>query len=124
MPPGYTVPHSHNLIEALAVGTAPLLNYAHLYRPALTPGQNCLGFDTADGLRRAVVEALALPPTAAAALRAAAAAFYDAECRPEAFAAKLAAALGRAGPVPVAAVHEAIGPQLYRQAVARRGGGK
>jgi len=51
-PPGYTQPFSHNVVEALSVGTVPILNYGHLFRPQMVNEVDVLAFDTEDSLRR------------------------------------------------------------------------
>jgi hypothetical protein len=55
-PPGCSMPFAHNLIEAMAVGSIPIVNYGHLLRPPLEDGRNCFAFqsaeDLADVLRR------------------------------------------------------------------------
>jgi hypothetical protein len=48
-PPGVVHPFCHNSVEAMAVGTIPLVNYAEWFHPRLTPNVNCLTFsDKAD----------------------------------------------------------------------------
>ena len=88
-PPGVFMPHSHNLVEALAVGTIPVLNYPDFCRPPLTPGADCLAFRTPEDLIAAVRHALAAPPAEIRAMRAAATALYDAEFSPAAAARNL-----------------------------------
>lgn len=61
--PGTQMPMCHNLIEALAVGTIPILEYEKYTVPALEEGVNCLTFRGADEavsvLRRALGMSLA-----------------------------------------------------------------
>ncbi|CAN0339532.1 unnamed protein product, partial [Ectocarpus sp. 4 AP-2014] len=61
--PGTQMPMCHNLIEALAVGTIPILEYEQYTEPALKDGVNCLTFRGADDalavLRRALAMSLA-----------------------------------------------------------------
>lgn len=49
-PPGWKVPHAHNLIEALAMGCIPIINYADLMTPPLRDHVNCLAFTTLEQL--------------------------------------------------------------------------
>jgi hypothetical protein len=49
-PPGFMVPHSHNVIEAMSVGAIPVCNYGQYLHPPLVDGVNCLAFDTLDEL--------------------------------------------------------------------------
>ena len=47
-PPGCGMPHSHNIVEAMSVGTIPITNYASYMTPPLQHGRHCLAFDTID----------------------------------------------------------------------------
>ena len=60
-PPGAVHPISHNLVEAMAVGTVPILEYGHLLKPALEDGVNCLAFQGHRGLREKLDQALQMP---------------------------------------------------------------
>jgi len=40
--PGTTIPFCHNIIEALSVGSIPILAYAHQMPKGLIDGENCL----------------------------------------------------------------------------------
>jgi hypothetical protein len=55
-PPGGVVPCCHNSVEAMAVGTIPLINYPDWLFPNLTHGVNCMTFSTFDELERALDE--------------------------------------------------------------------
>lgn len=92
-PPGWIMPHSHNLVEALAVGTVPVLSYASVCEPPLTDGVNCLGFRDRDELRTAVRRVLSLPEADARGMGRAAADYYDREHTVDAFANRLSRAL-------------------------------
>lgn len=67
--PGYCMPHAHNLMEALAVATIPILQYHKQLHPALTPGRNCLAFSGREDLVRVVDEAMRMPATEVASIR-------------------------------------------------------
>jgi glycosyltransferase involved in cell wall biosynthesis len=43
--PGYVMPHSHNIVEAMSVGCIPILAYAAWMVPALQHGINCIVYD-------------------------------------------------------------------------------
>lgn len=60
--PGVDMPLCHNLIEALAAGAVPILQYADYLPPPLTDGVNCLAFSDAAGLRKVIARALAMSP--------------------------------------------------------------
>lgn len=49
-PPGYVQPFCHNIVEAMAVGTAPITQYCACFAPALRDGKECLAFDTLPAL--------------------------------------------------------------------------
>lgn len=61
-PPGKCMPHSHNLIEGMAAGCIPILNYPEFINPPLEDGVNCLAFRSTEDLRRAIGQALQMPP--------------------------------------------------------------
>lgn len=50
-PPGYIMPMCHNAIEAMAVGTIPILNYTDWFCPMLQHGKDCIQFDDAIDLQ-------------------------------------------------------------------------
>lgn len=52
--PGVGMPLCHNLIEALAAGCIPILQYADYLPPPLTHGVNCLAFSDATSLREII----------------------------------------------------------------------
>lgn len=60
--PGVGMPLCHNLIEALAAGCIPILQYADYLPPPLRHGVNCLAFSDAAGLREIIGEVLAMNP--------------------------------------------------------------
>lgn len=59
-PPGVYMPWCHNLIEAMAVGTIPILQYADLMVPRLKHLENCLTFSNFEDLQQAIDLALML----------------------------------------------------------------
>jgi hypothetical protein len=44
-PPGFVMPMCHNTVEAMAVGTIPIINYPEWFDPHLEHRQNCIAFD-------------------------------------------------------------------------------
>ena len=58
--PGVRMPLCFNVIEAMAVGTIPILEYADAFDPELEDGKNCLCFKGSDGLISAVRRALSM----------------------------------------------------------------
>jgi hypothetical protein len=60
--PGVGMPLCHNLIEALAAGSIPILQYADYLPPPLRHGVNCLTFSDAAGLREIIGSVIAKSP--------------------------------------------------------------
>lgn len=52
--PGVRYPYCHNLCEAAACGTVPVLQFPHFYRPALKPGRDCITFDSNEDFARVI----------------------------------------------------------------------
>lgn len=75
--PGVRYPMSHNLIEALAVGSVPILQYSELLFPALEHGKNCLVYRNEAELLEVVKQALHMPALVWQKLSAGAQAYYD-----------------------------------------------
>jgi len=87
---GGPVPHA--LIEALAAGAVPILQFGDaLLSPPLEDGLNCLGFDSPEELITTVHWAMTMPAKEIRRLRAEARVYYDAHLRPGRFAERLLA---------------------------------
>ncbi|NBL64848.1 ATPase [Flavobacterium sp. NST-5] len=54
--PGMTMPLCHNVLEALSVGTVPIVNYPHWLNPSLKDGENCLVYS--DNLHEVIDKSL------------------------------------------------------------------
>ncbi|MEO1617424.1 MAG: hypothetical protein AAFV88_16350 [Planctomycetota bacterium] len=52
--PGGDYPLSHNLVESMAVGTIPVIEYASLMTPPLEDGVNCIHYEGKAGLRESL----------------------------------------------------------------------
>ncbi|MDB4749382.1 hypothetical protein OAF83_00605 [Rubripirellula sp.] len=81
--PGTTYPMSHNCVESLAVGTIPVLEYASVFRPALTDGVNCLTYQGKKGLRRTLTSLQGLDALEIERLRKGALEYYDKHLGPK-----------------------------------------
>jgi hypothetical protein len=57
--PGIIIPFSHNAIEAMSVGTIPILQYSDLFDPPLINGINCISFNN-DNLLEVLIETIKL----------------------------------------------------------------
>jgi hypothetical protein len=49
-PPGYVMPMCHNVIEAMAVGAIPIINYPEWLNPTLKHMENCITFEDKNDL--------------------------------------------------------------------------
>lgn len=88
-PPGWRIPHSHNLIEAMSVGTIPITNYHGYMQPRLTPDYDCLTFSTIDDLKIAVAKALNMQTADIQRLRSNVLRYYDEYLEPKKFGSEL-----------------------------------
>lgn len=93
--PGYRYPMSHNIIEAMAVGSVPITQYPELFFPALEDGVNCLVFRGADDLPGVVQRAMDMSIDEVQTLSNAAARYYDEHLSPAATVQGLLAMPGR-----------------------------
>lgn len=58
--PGVRMPWSHNAIEAMALGTIPIIQYNELFYPPLEHLKNCITYSSYDSLDEAIQTALAM----------------------------------------------------------------
>lgn len=75
--PGVGMPLCHNLIESIAAGAVPILQYAAYLSPPLQDGVNCLTFSDAKGLRDVIRRALNMDPGEIRSMRRNVRAYYD-----------------------------------------------
>lgn len=75
--PGASQPTCHNLIEAMSVGTIPILEYDDRLTPPLCDGENAICFRGRAGLFDAIERIDRLTPQQLSTLSANAAAYYD-----------------------------------------------
>lgn len=83
--PGVGMPLCHNLIETMAAGAVPILQYAAYLPVPLRDGIDCLGFRSADELAGVVARVLAMSPEEVRPLRAGVRAYYEAHLAPGCF---------------------------------------
>jgi hypothetical protein len=81
-PPGIVMPMCHNVIEAMAVGTIPVISYPEWFYPKLEHGRNCVAFDTRQSLVERMQKVLELSDDDIRALRANVIRYYDQYLRP------------------------------------------
>jgi hypothetical protein len=80
--PGTRYPMSHNVIESLAVGTVPIIQYPELFFPPLTDGKNCLVYSDEKDLVAVVRRALSMSEQDIAALAEGAMLYYESYLHP------------------------------------------
>lgn len=87
--PGVGMPLCHNLIEALAAGSIPILQYAAYLPQPLKDKVNCLAFSDAESLRKVIGVALAMSPENIRIMRANVRQHYEEFLAPGSFAKRL-----------------------------------
>lgn len=75
--PGVRYPMSHNSVEALAVGSVPIIQYPELFFPPLEDGKNCLVYTNENDLLVVVQNALDMEEDTRNILSKGAIAYYD-----------------------------------------------
>lgn len=75
--PGVRYPMSHNIIEAMAVGSIPITQYPEMFFPPLEDGKNCLTFSNETELQRAIINAMDMSEPAIRTMAQAATDYYD-----------------------------------------------
>jgi len=81
-PPGWCMPVSHNLIEAMMSGAIPILNHPESLEPPLRHGLDCLVFTDLEGLKEQVRTALAMSQDQIQRMRAAVLAYVHEHLKP------------------------------------------
>ena len=82
-PPGIVMPMCHNVVEAMAVGTIPLISYPEWLHPNLEHLTNCIVFDGKDDLVEKMRLALSMPESQVQAMRAKVVDYYESHLLPE-----------------------------------------
>lgn len=81
--PGFSMPFSHNVVEAMSVGTIPILQYPEMFTPPLTNLVDCLSFDGKDDLIDKINLALNLDTEKLSAMRENVLKYYDENLEPK-----------------------------------------
>ena len=84
-PPGWCMPVSHNLIEAMFCGAIPITNAGSFMAEPLTDGLNCLELDDAVGLVSVIERALAMGVGEVSRMQQAVRDYYERFLEPEAW---------------------------------------
>jgi hypothetical protein len=88
-PPGLLMPFSHNIIEAMALGTIPITEYGHMFDPPLVHGETCLAFSNEVELRDRITQALNMETEDVERMRRNVIQYYDAHLEPGAVVSKI-----------------------------------
>jgi len=91
-PPGWCMPVSHNLIEAMFCGAIPITNAGAFMAEPLADGENCLEFPGEADLIAAIEKALSMSDQEIEKMREAVSKFYDKNLNPRVFAGKIGGA--------------------------------
>lgn len=84
-PPGVRIPLSHNIVEAMAVGTIPITNYPNWLHPPLRDGETCLAFTTLEELDDALQRITDMSTATIEAMRERVIDYYQQYLNPNAF---------------------------------------
>jgi len=90
-PPGIVMPMCHNSVEALAVGTIPIINYPEWFDPGLEHMHNCVVFDDKQDLIAKLNSVFAMDASTIASMRDRAVAYYDSHLSNRSFTAAIEA---------------------------------
>ncbi len=80
--PGVSMPHSHNMIEAMSVGTVPVTQYGRYLHPPLTIARDCMAFTDLDDLDGILEQLMIMEPAMIDRLRTGVAAYFAANVDP------------------------------------------
>lgn len=87
--PGSDMPMCHNVIEAMSVGSIPIVEYPEYFHPALEHGKNCIVFNGKDDLAIQLQEVMNMDQQAISTLRRGTITYYDNYLKPEVWVSKL-----------------------------------
>lgn len=84
-PPGYCMPMCHNVVEAMAVGAIPIINYPEWFNPSLKHMENCIVFDDKNDLVKKIKHILDMDKLQVSAMRHKAIDYYEKHLNPRNF---------------------------------------
>jgi hypothetical protein len=94
-PPGYVMPMCHNVIEAMAVGTIPIISYPEWFDPALRNMENCITFGDESDLIAKMHAVLEMDERKIAEMRQGVIDYYDTHLTADSFTRNLEFSSGR-----------------------------
>ncbi|MBL7982489.1 MAG: hypothetical protein JNL52_11855 [Flavobacteriales bacterium] len=112
-PSGVVMPLCHNVVEAMAAGCIPVLQYPHLMEPPLEHGVNCLAFKNANELNDILEHIPLVSAMEIIAMRKRVLAYYQDHLSPQAVIGRMNALIGTNTLLRVNA--EMLSTQLFRQ---------
>ncbi|WP_340063811.1 hypothetical protein [Ascidiimonas aurantiaca] len=80
---GSKMPMCHNVVEAMSVGTIPILEYPEFFSPPLEHKKNCIVYSGVDDLHEKIHEVLHMPSSEIIEMKANAIAYYEKWLTPE-----------------------------------------
>ena len=84
-PPGFCMPMCHNVIEAMAVGAIPVINYPEWFNPTLKHMENCIVFDDKKDLILKLEEVLGMGQEKVTEMRNRVIDYYESHLNPRKF---------------------------------------
>ena len=84
-PPGISMPMCHNVIEAMALGVIPVINYPEWFSPKLQHMKTCITFDSTHDLKQKACKIMEMNRHQISHLRSNVIAYYDHYLLPEKF---------------------------------------
>jgi len=81
--PGVSMPHSHNMIEAMSVGTIPVTQYGRYLYPPLTDRRDCIAFSDLVDLDRILEELMMMDPEEIVRLRSGVTNYFSNQIEPQ-----------------------------------------
>ncbi|MEK6479226.1 hypothetical protein WJR50_16890 [Catalinimonas sp. 4WD22] len=87
--PGSDMPMCHNVIEAMSVGSIPIVEYPEYFHPALEHGKNCIVFNGKEDLVSQLQGVINMDQQAIDTLRRGTITYYDNYLKPEVWVSKM-----------------------------------
>jgi glycosyltransferase involved in cell wall biosynthesis len=84
-PPGYCMPMCHNVIEAMAVGAIPIINYPEWFNPTLRHMENCIVFEDKKDLIKKIEDVLGMSQQKVSEMRGKVIDYYENHLSPRKF---------------------------------------
>lgn len=83
--PGVIMPHSHNIYEAMSVGSIPIVQFGHLFYPPLQHNVNAILYSDLEDLNQKIDEVIKLSENEIAIISNNVIKYFEENCTPKAF---------------------------------------